>query len=176
MPGLALGDSAVVSDTRPHVLVCDDEPAIGSLIETILTMPDINATTKEVIHPGFRVSLANDGDVALEMLINGLFPDLIIMDLMMPRLPGAVAMKRIREHDRLRQIPIMALSAGSNLRSMSLPEADALLPKPFDIDALVAQVRFWTNRRINPQCVEDMLFAEYAPPEIYAMGGISPGF
>jgi DNA-binding response OmpR family regulator len=76
-------------------------------------------------------------------------PDLILMDVMLPGVDGGTAIKRLKNDPETSGIPIVAMSAGRTIRRQSeeLANADAALSKPFDIDALLAQVEFHLSRR-----------------------------
>jgi two-component system alkaline phosphatase synthesis response regulator PhoP len=123
-----------VTDTATrlcHILVADDEPHIGRIIKMKLEQGP------------FRVSLAYDGQEALDV-INGEEPiDLAVLDLMMPKLSGLDVLKRVREQDKLKSLPCIILTAGGDAKH----ERDALalgatefLTKPFSPKKLYALV------------------------------------
>ena len=114
-----------------HILVADDEPHIGRIIKMKLEQGP------------FRVSLAYDGQEALDMLNDGEQIDLVLLDLMMPRLSGLDVLKRIREQERFKSLPCIILTAGGDAKH----ERDALdlgatqfLTKPFSPKKLYALV------------------------------------
>lgn len=112
--------------TRRRVLVVDDEPELRSTIADALALE------------GYDVSTATNGADALA-LIPHLKPDVIVFDLWMPVLDGFEFRKaQLASHP---EIPVVVLSALDS-RSTRLAElrADALVPKPFDLDALYAAV------------------------------------
>lgn len=119
-----------------RILIVDDEPAVADLIEAVL---------KE---EGYVVAVARDGAQGL-MLARDWSPDLILMDLMLPGVDGPTAIRRIKAQSSTADIPIVAMSAGRTirLRTGELDIADGALAKPFDIDALLAQVAFHLARR-----------------------------
>jgi CheY-like chemotaxis protein len=80
------------------VLIADDSASNRELLRTMLT------------HLGFDVFEAVDGAQALE-LAPGAAPDLIILDIQMPRLDGYGALSRLREMEQFRSTPIVALTA-----------------------------------------------------------------
>jgi DNA-binding response OmpR family regulator len=94
------------------------------------------------------VAIARDGAQGL-MLARDWSPDLILMDIMLPAVDGSTAIRRLKADPETAEIPIVAMSAGRTIRSQSeaLAHADAALAKPFDIDALLAQVAFHLSRR-----------------------------
>jgi DNA-binding response OmpR family regulator len=114
-----------------HILVADDEPHIGRIIKMKLEQGP------------FRVSLAYDGQEALD-LVNGVDPlDLVLLDLMMPKLSGLDVLKQIREQERFKSLPCIILTAGGDAKH----ERDALalgatqfLTKPFSPKRLYALV------------------------------------
>ena len=114
-----------------HILVADDEPHIGRIIKMKLEQGP------------FRVSLAYDGQEALDMLNDGEQIDLALLDLMMPKLSGLDVLKRIREQERFKSLPCIILTAGGDAKH----ERDALelgatqfLTKPFSPKKLYALV------------------------------------
>lgn len=121
---------------RGHVLVVEDDLIIADLIEQILRFES------------FEVSHVVDGQSAVEF-VSRQQPDLILMDLMLPVKSGIDASREIRrsDEDGIARIPIVAMSAGVNLRANAeeLP-VDGLLAKPFDIDELLATVDIHIRR------------------------------
>lgn len=119
-----------------RILIVEDEPAVADLIEAVLT------------GEGYTVAIARDGAKGL-MLAREWSPDLILMDIMLPAVDGTTAIRRLKADTETAEIPIVAMSAGRNIRSQSeeLSDADAALSKPFDIDALLTQVAFHLSRR-----------------------------
>ena len=82
-----------------HILVVDDEPHIGRIIKTKLE------------HGPFRVTLAYDGQQALDALQEHDDVSLVVLDLMMPHLDGLGVLRRMREHAGWQGIPIVVLTA-----------------------------------------------------------------
>lgn len=81
---------------------------------TILVVDDFDDTRLMMrlwlVKSGYRVIEAADGVEALKVL-RGESPDLIIMDIEMPEMDGLAATRRIREEERLRDVPVVAVSA-----------------------------------------------------------------
>jgi CheY-like chemotaxis protein len=111
------------------VLIVEDEFAIADLLEVVLT------------EEGYHVVTAANGRQGLERLAEGLRPDLVITDYMMPILDGAGLLRAMRETDALREIPCIVIS--------SMPEANvqerigdyaAFIRKPFSLRAMVQLV------------------------------------
>jgi CheY-like chemotaxis protein len=82
-----------------HVLVVDDEPHIGRIIKTKLE------------HGPFRVTLAYDGQQALDALQRHDDLALVVLDLMMPHVDGLGVLRRMRENERWERIPTVVLTA-----------------------------------------------------------------
>ena len=120
------------STTRTfHVLVADDEPHIGRIIKMKLEQGP------------FRVTLAYDGQEALDFVMGDEHLDLVVLDLMMPRLSGLDVLARIREEEKLKSLPCIILTAGGDAKH----ERDALalgatqfITKPFSPKKLYALV------------------------------------
>jgi len=107
---------------RAHVLVVDDEPHVGRIIQMKLEQGP------------FRVTLAYDGIEAIEALDRE--PDLkmVWLDLMMPHVSGLEVLARMRADERTREIPCVILTAAGHdtqrERAMSLGATD-FMTKPF---------------------------------------------
>jgi CheY-like chemotaxis protein len=104
---------------------------------------DIRETLAEILQEeGYSVRCACDGQDAMDLLGRGSLPRLILLDLMMPRMNGWQFRAVQRDHPRLRDVPVVAISASANL---SATERDlsgvAVLPKPVSMPALLAAAR-----------------------------------
>ena len=114
-----------------HILVADDEPHIGRIIKMKLERGPI------------RVSLAYDGQEALDLINADEHLDLALLDLMMPRLSGLDVLRQIRSQERFDSLPCIILTAGGDAKH----ERDALalgatqfVTKPFSPKKLYALV------------------------------------
>src|SRR6185369_16381087 len=87
-----------------HILVADDEAHIGRIIKIKLEQGP------------FRVSLALDGQEALDILERENGADLVVLDLMMPRLSGLDVLDHMRSRQEWREIPIIVLTAAGETR------------------------------------------------------------
>ena len=115
---------------RRHVLVVDDNADLRAYIERLLDEQD------------YRVTTASDGEHALA-LARANQPDLVITDVMMPKLDGFGLLARIRDDARLRDLPVIMLSAraGEEAQIEGLAAgADDYLTKPFSARELLARV------------------------------------
>ena len=123
--------------SRPHVLVVDDDRAVRESLRRSL---EFN---------GFAVSLATDGAEALAG-IGKLRPDVVVMDVMMPRLDGLEATRALRAAGNA--VPILVLTArdavGDRVEGLDAG-ADDYLTKPFALRELVARLRALL-RRVAP--------------------------
>ena len=117
------------------ILLVDDEERILYFLKTKL---------KSL---GYDVILANNGIEALEQ-IQGQEPDLVIMDVIMPKMDGFETLKELRT---LSSVPVIMLSAmgddSNKIKGLGLG-ADDYLPKPFNPDELVARIEA-IKRRVN---------------------------
>ena len=114
-----------------HVLVVDDEPHIGRIIKTKLE------------HGPFRVTLAYDGQQALDALDAHGDVALVVLDLMMPFLDGLEVLERMRARPEWERIPTVVLTAAGEERyqrkALSLG-ASEFLTKPFSPKKLFQRV------------------------------------
>lgn len=113
------------------VLLVDDE-------DDLLTLLQYNLEKE-----GFRTTLARDGVQALEQA-RITTPDLIVLDIMMPRMDGMEVCRRIREDAHLRTTPILMLTAKTEEEEQvrGLDEgADIYLSKPVSVPVLVSQAK-----------------------------------
>ncbi len=107
----------------PVVLVVDDDPGILDVLR--LTLAD----------EGYTPLLARNGQEALTQL-SRYHPELVLLDLMMPRMSGWEVLATMRRHGI--RTPVVFMSAGMNAQAEALAYgADDFLPKPFTLDALL---------------------------------------
>src|SRR5258706_6236630 len=112
---------------EPKILIVEDEADIRDLIKLRFE--------KE----GFRVSVADDGEVALVKALQGI-PDLIVLDLMLPKKDGLSVCKELKNTPSTKHIPILMLTAKSEEVDKILGfelGADDYLTKPFSPRELV---------------------------------------
>ena len=107
------------------VLVVDDEKGIRFLLEEAL------------LHRGFEVSLARDGQESLEKLEENHF-DLVITDINMPRVDGVSMLKRMRKTGREEKIIIMTGNpSDERLLDEDMPQVVTRLSKPFGMETFL---------------------------------------
>ncbi len=90
------------------------------------------------------VTLAVDGVDAYERLMGGFVPDVIVTDLMMPRMDGLTLANKLKGHPELARVPLVMLTAKTNARDVIAginAGARHYVTKPFKTDELVAKVR-----------------------------------
>jgi len=113
------------------VLIVDDEPNISISVEFLMR------------REGFEVLVAHDGEEGLER-IRADRPDLVVLDIMMPKLDGFEVSKAVRADPALAGVRILMLTAKGReaeiAKGLSLG-ADAYIPKPFSTRDLVAKVK-----------------------------------
>jgi DNA-binding response OmpR family regulator len=112
-----------------HVLVADDEPHIGRIIKMKLEQGP------------FQVSLAHDGQEALNLLEQSPAIAVVLLDLMMPIVSGLDVLAAMRSSERWRSVPCIILTAAGqeeqHVRAMQLG-ANAFMTKPFSPKKLYA--------------------------------------
>lgn len=113
------------------ILIADDEPNIVTALEFLLQKG------------GYEVHIARDGEEALRS-IEACVPDLVLLDVMMPKVSGYGVCARIRERPEWRHIRIMMLSAKGReaevSKGLSLG-ADLYMTKPFSTRELLDTIR-----------------------------------
>lgn len=120
----------MAQNEKPKVLVVDDEPNIVIAIEFLMQQQ------------GFETATAHDGDEALAQ-VRAFQPDLVILDVMMPRRDGFEVASAIREEMEGNPVKVVFLTAkGTNRDKMQGYGAggDVYLTKPFDNQELVDTV------------------------------------
>ncbi|MDX1615570.1 MAG: response regulator transcription factor [Candidatus Promineifilaceae bacterium] len=111
------------------ILLVDDETAITSNLAPFLQ------------RAGFEVAVAADGEAALAKA-EEFQPDLIILDVLMPRMDGRAVLRHLRRNDDWTSVILLTQVGESVERAMALEEgADDYLNKPFDPQELVARIR-----------------------------------
>lgn len=123
------------------VLVVDDEPHIGRIIQTRLEQA------------GFRVLLAEHGSEALSQLKANPAVALVVLDLMLPGMSGTDILRSLRGDGRWRHLPCIVLTAAG--QDAQLREAESLgvseiMTKPFSPRRLLERVRGFTGTLLPP--------------------------
>ena len=123
--------------TGRNILVVDDD------------MRNVFALTTMLRDTGMEVVTAKNGIDALEKLDNMENPDMVLMDIMMPEMDGYEAMEQIREQQKYKELPILALTAkamkGDRAKCIDAGAND-YLSKPIDTSKLLSMMRVWLYR------------------------------
>ena len=129
---------------KPYVLIAEDDEGVIELLKSNLQYEDYE--------PGIAV----DGEEAL-MMIEERAPDLLLLDWMLPKVPGIEVCRRLRARNETANMPIIMLTARSEetdrVRGLDTG-ADDYVTKPFSVTELMARVRA-VMRRIRPGLMED---------------------
>jgi len=116
---------------RPTVLLVDDEPF------------NLDYLVQELEELDLEILTASDGQEALELIADNT-PDMIFLDIMMPRLDGFGVLERLKADSDWRDIPVVIISAASDMdniaRGIELGAED-FLPKPFNSVILQARLK-----------------------------------
>lgn len=121
---------------QSKILIVDDDIGIRKLLSKFLHQS------------GFEIIVAEDGLAGVE-IAKKCHPDLIIMDVVMPRLDGFRAARLIKFYKPLINIPIIFLTAREGAREILMAQkirADVYITKPFDVN----QVLLVVNELLNP--------------------------
>jgi two-component system alkaline phosphatase synthesis response regulator PhoP len=120
----------------PRILIAEDEPDIRNLITFTLRFS------------GYEViDTSNGADatrVAMELAEKGELPDLILLDVRMPRMTGYEACQQIKAHPTLKDVPVVFLSAkgqDAEVQSGLDAGATAYIIKPFGTEQLITKVK-----------------------------------
>jgi two-component system, cell cycle response regulator DivK len=113
-----------MENLRPHILIVEDSE------------DDQLMYAYHLIREGYRVTGANDGLDGLGKAFN-LSPDLILLDLRIPKLTGWEVMHRLRADERTKNIPILVVTG---LAVVHPQESDGFLIKPCSLDQLSAEI------------------------------------
>ena len=116
-------------NTKSKLLLVDDEVAITDRLEPFLS------------RAGFKVKVVADGELALKEIASYL-PDLVILDVLMPKLDGREVLRQLRQKGDWTPVILLTQVGESAERAMAIMEgADDYINKPFDSNELVARIQ-----------------------------------
>ncbi len=117
-------------DGNARILVVDDVPENLRLLEAVLAPR------------GYDVVSATDGRAALE-LVESANPDLVLLDVVMPKMDGYAVCRRLREREETAVLPVIMVTSSSGPEKTQAIEAgaDDFIPKPFNHQELLTRVR-----------------------------------
>ena len=124
---------------KKKILLVDDEAEIVKAVQIRLTQAN------------YEVIVANDGQEALDKAYKEI-PDLIIFDLMLPKIDGHKVCGLLKSKTKYNKIPIIIFTAKARQEDMDISEevgADAYMTKPFDSQKLLSQVEELLNRQVQ---------------------------
>jgi DNA-binding response OmpR family regulator len=138
---------------KPHILVVEDEPAIRAGLEDVL------------VYHGYEVTTAEDGRTGLDLALGGRF-DLMLLDIMLPRMNGFDVCNAVRDSDK--ELPIIMLTAKVSdddiVRGLRLG-ADDYVAKPFSVEQLVLRIGA-VLRRTRTEVASAIVLSAPGTPEI----------
>jgi DNA-binding response OmpR family regulator len=120
-----------MSEPKPRILVVDDEPDLVMVLKIGLETA------------GYDVLTASDGEQGLALARQSM-PDLLVLDLMLPRMDGYKVCRALKFDERYKKIPIFILSArsGETDRRLALElGADEFHSKPYNMGELIGRIR-----------------------------------
>lgn len=122
-----------IAQDKVRIIVVEDDTDLGESVCELLRVS------------GYQAMHAVDGIAALDAIGNGYLPDLILLDLMMPRMDGWEFREAMLRDKRLKNIPVVVFSAaGQILRPIN---ADQILRKPVAPETLLSTVKSLVRSR-----------------------------
>ena len=130
-------------DGQQHVLLVDDDPNLVMFLGDRLR------------RSGYTMTTAMDGRAALDRLAEG-WPDVVILDLMLPGMDGEEVARRIKQHSDVPVIVLSAVSASESKIEMLTRYAEDYVTKPFQYAELEARLRR-VLRRVGPRPASELV-------------------
>lgn len=120
-----------MADAKKKILLADDEQTLRALLQVVLE------------DAGFEFLEAEDGKAALDKA-KKLHPDLIILDVNMPKMTGFQVLEHLKKDSKTRDIPVIMLTTRGGREDVEAGmelDADKYIPKPFDSKNLIQEIR-----------------------------------
>jgi CheY-like chemotaxis protein len=111
-----------------RILLVEDDTGIRESVAEVLELE------------GYQVSAVSNGSDALAWLAREVPPDVLLVDLVMPVMSGGELLARMKADPRLAGVRSILMTAAIPGPHSPIPAADATLPKPFELDALLEVV------------------------------------
>jgi signal transduction histidine kinase/DNA-binding NarL/FixJ family response regulator/tetratricopeptide (TPR) repeat protein len=130
-PSLSLNSQLLTLDSKPRVLVVEDQPDLRNYLRTLLV-------------PAYEVLTATDGQDALDVMAREAPVDLLITDAMMPHLSGTELLARLKANPARAGLPVLMLTAradDAHRQAALTVGVDDYLTKPFLTNELLARVQ-----------------------------------
>jgi signal transduction histidine kinase len=143
MTEMVVADPAEVDDASSGEEVTEEIPPDAPVVLVVDDNRDVRQYVRACLQPRYRVVESADGESALRLLAE-VDPDVILSDLMMPRMDGNELARRIKEDERFSHIPIILLTAkaSDDLKVEGLEMGvDEYMSKPFNARELHARLR-----------------------------------
>ena len=129
-------EEAIATGDEFKILIVDDEPINLQVLANNLSLEN------------YSITQANNGLEALELIENGFKPDLVLLDVMMPRMTGYEVSQKIREKFMANELPILMLTAKNQVSDLVegfTSGANDYLTKPFNKKELLARIKTHLN-------------------------------
>jgi two-component system response regulator MprA len=111
----------------PRILIVEDDPDVSQILGELLA------------HFGYLPTAACDGMQALSLWRDGLRPDVVLLDLVMPNMDGYRFRRAQKDEPAFASVPVIVISAQASPNLQSL-DVQGYVKKPFDVDVLIAQI------------------------------------
>lgn len=121
-----------VPTQTPRILVVEDNP-------------DNLLTVQAILRRNYTLLTASDGEAGLQQAFD-VHPDLILLDMFLPKLDGFQVVKQLKQYERTKTIPVIALTAHAmkgDREGVIAAGCDDYLSKPLDPEELLACVQKW---------------------------------
>ena len=113
--------------SKPVALIVEDEIDLSFLLAQVTKLA------------GYEPEVIHSGDIALDRLAQ-VIPDLVLLDLNLPKVLGTDILKHIRSEQRLFEVHVIVVTAYKHLAEAIYDQADQVLNKPFEFDQLTKLV------------------------------------